>query len=156
MIRRTQGRSTGQRLAGEREIESKLEIQTYVIDKLRELRNLPYDWDGAGGSPVSQDVAQAAYRALDRIADFRTVFPFITPGEEGSVLLEWRAGRERIELEFFPDDAPFVRHVDSDGHVRINGALGDSGTGYGEVRRSLSNLSSRIWVANPGWKSLFS
>ncbi|WP_147987041.1 hypothetical protein [Streptomyces sp. t39] len=145
-----------QRLAGEREVEGKLEVQNYVSGKLRELTTLPLGWDGASGGPVAQEIADQAYRAIERIADSRTIYPFVTPGEEGSILFEWRAGVERLEIEFIPDEAPYVCYVDSDGLMRIQGALGAGEIGYGELRRALAILSSRIWSVNPGWKSLFS
>ncbi|WP_141724608.1 hypothetical protein [Streptomyces niveus] len=144
------------RLAGEREAEGKLEVQNYVSAKLHEMTTLPLGWDGFSGGPVAQGIADQAYRALGRIADFRTIFPFVTPGEEGAILFEWRAGVERLEIEFIPDELPYVCYVDSDGLMQIQGSLGVGEIGYGEVRRALSVLSSRIWSANPGWKSLFS
>ncbi|MGW1768707.1 hypothetical protein ACWCQL_32285 [Streptomyces sp. NPDC002073] len=156
MIRRKARARASDGIVGEREIESKLELQMYVSDKLREMRRLPRGWDGGEAPPVSQEVTQSAYRTLERVSDFRTVFPFVTPGDEGSVLMEWRAGRERLELEFFPDEVPYIHYIDSEGRVRINGPWGSGGIGYSEVRRSLKMLSSRIWVANPGWKKLFS
>ncbi|MFD7504717.1 hypothetical protein ACWC5C_00570 [Streptomyces sp. NPDC001700] len=138
------------------EKQTKLELQTYVSGKLHELRTLPDDWDDAGGSAPSQAVTHAAYRTLDRISDYRTVFPFITPGEEGAILFEWRAGKERLELEFSPDEPPFVRYIDAAGDLKANGDLGAEGIGYENIRRFLSALSTRVWSVNPNWKRLFS
>lgn len=158
LIRRTRAsvHSPEQRLAGEREVENKLEVQSFIARKLRELGSLPCGWDGAAGSPLSSSIARQAYRAMERVTDHRTVFPFITPGEEGSVLFEWRAGAERLEIEFIPDEAPYVCYVDANGLVQFEGELGDEGVGHAEVFRALSVLSSRIWAENPGWKTLFS
>ncbi|MGW3337936.1 hypothetical protein ACWDCL_10715 [Streptomyces sp. NPDC001009] len=157
MIRRTPAAAPQDlRLVGERESESKLELQTHISGKLYELRTLPDDWDGAGSGPLSQAVTHQAFRTLDQLTDFRSVFPFITPGEEGSVLFEWRAGLERLEIQFFPDEAPYVNYVDPEGRRQIEGDLGSRGVSYGEIRRVLTSLSARIWVANPGWKQLFS
>ncbi|MER5753080.1 hypothetical protein [Streptomyces sp. NPDC002088] len=157
MIRRTPSATSQElRLVGERESESKLELQTHISGKLHELRTLPTDWDGAGGEPLTQTVTHQAYRTMDQLTDFRSVFPFVTPGEEGSVLFEWRAGAERLEIQFFPGESPYVSYVDPEGYRKIEGDLGSRGVSYGEIRRILSSLSTRIWVANPGWKQLFS
>lgn len=157
MVRRAAEGSPHERhLVDERQTAGKLEVQSYVSSKLYELRTLAPNWDGFGNGPLSQPVAHQAYRTLDRLANARTVFPFITPGEDGSVLFEWRAGVERIELEFFPDEAPYIRHVDATGRLRVDGTLQRHDVDYENVRRALSELSSRIWAANPRWKTLFS
>ncbi|WP_432013705.1 hypothetical protein [Streptomyces cucumeris] len=138
------------------EKQSKLELQTYVSAKLHELRTLPDDWDDAGGVASSQAVTHVAYRTLDRISDYRTVFPFITPGEDGAILFEWRAGKERLEFEFLAAVPPLVRYVDASGALKANGELGAEGVGYENIRSFLSGLSMRVWSANPSWKRLFS
>ncbi|MEU8097140.1 hypothetical protein ACFWIP_10835 [Streptomyces anulatus] len=137
------------------ERETKLELQSYVTGKLHELRTLPVGWDDADGKPCSQSVTQAAYRTLDRLSDHQTVFPFITPGEDGAVVLEWRAGRERLEFEFSPAERPYVRYSDPSGAEKVSSYLGEDGTGYEAVRAILSALSLRVWAANPAWKRLF-
>lgn len=144
------------RLLGEHESESKLELQCYISKKLHELRHLPSGWDDAGGAALPQSVSHQAYRTMDNITDYRTIFPFITPGEENSVLFEWRAGVEHLEVEFFPGEAPYARYVGPRGQLELEGDLGSPGASYGEIRRVLASLSARIWLANPGWKQLFS
>jgi hypothetical protein len=139
----------------EKERPTKLDLQTYVSGKLHELRTLPAGWDDADGAPLPQTVTHAAYRILDRISDHRTVFPFITPGEDGAILLEWRAGSERLELEFSPDELPYVLYVDPNGVTKMNGVLGSEGVGFESVRGILAALSLRVWTANPAWKRLF-
>ncbi|WP_326597874.1 hypothetical protein [Streptomyces sp. NBC_01803] len=155
MIRRARKVTREQRIVADIERRSKLELQLYVTSRLRELRTLPPGWDGGSRGPISQRVTHDAYRMLDRISDFRTVYPFITPAEEGAVLLEWRAGVERLEIEFHPTEKPYVRHVSVLGDVQMDGVIGHDGVSYDDVRRALSALSSRIWVANPSWKRLF-
>ena len=152
MIRRNDARRGASRVLEKR---TKLELQTYVSGKLHELRTLPADWDDAGGGPAAQSVTHVAYRTLDRISDHRTIFPFITPGEDGSVIFEWRAGRERLEIEFGPDETPYVRYTERSGIAKVSGTLGEEGVGMEAVRRLLSALSLRVWVANPAWKRLF-
>ncbi len=137
------------------ERETKLELQSYVTGKLHELRTLPVGWDGADGRPCSQSVTQAAHRTLDRLSDHQTVFPFITPGEDGAVILEWRAGGERLEFEFSPDERPYVRYTDPSGAEKVSAYLGADGAGYEAARGILSALSLRVWAVNPAWKRLF-
>ncbi|MEV6564102.1 hypothetical protein [Streptomyces kronopolitis] len=157
MIRRTPTATPrDRRLAGERESENKLELQTYISNKLHELRALPTDWDGTGGEPLAQAVTHQAYRTMDQLTDFRSVFPFVTPGEEGSALFEWRAGMERLEVEFLPEGPPYVSYRDADGVTQIDGDLGSHGASHGQIRRVLASLSARIWMSNPNWKQLFS
>lgn len=153
MIRRNDARRGTSRVLEKR---TKLELQMYVSGKLHELRTLPLNWDDAGGEPASQSVTHVAYRTLDRISDHRTVFPFITPGEGGSIVFEWRAGRERLEIEFFPGEMPYIRYAEPSGGARVSGYLGEEGVGVEAVRRLLSSLSLRVWVANPAWRRLFS
>lgn len=93
---------------------------------------------------------------MDQLTDFRSVFPFVTPGEEGSVLFEWRAGVERLEIEFFSAEPPYVSYRDADGVTQIDGDFGSRGASYGQIRRVLASLSARIWMSNPNWKQLFS
>ena len=157
MIRRTPTSSSRDlRLAGKRDSENKLELQAYISGKLHELRTLPVDWDGAGGEPLTQAVTHQAYRTMDQLTDFRSVFPFVTPGEEGSALFEWRAGMELLEIEFLAGEPPYVSYRDTDGVTQIDGDLGSRGASYGQIRRVLASLSARIWMSNPNWKQLFS
>lgn len=134
--------------------EKKLDLQIYVTDKLRELRAFSVDLKDYD-SRIQQTLTHEAYRLMDRISDSRTVYPFITPGEDGSVLFEWRAGSERLEIEFIPGEPAYVSHVDADRQVQMRGPLGARGVEVGQLRRSLSQLSSRVWALNPGWRSLF-
>jgi hypothetical protein len=152
LIRRNEVRRNVSRSLEKR---TKLELQTYVSGKLHELRTLPSNWDDAGSGPAQQSVTHVAYRTLDRISDHRTVFPFITPGEDDTIIFEWRAGRERLEIEFAPEEVPYVRYVDPLGVTRASSALGDEGVGIEVLRGFLSSLSLRVWAANPTWKRLF-
>ncbi|MER5887261.1 hypothetical protein ABT160_25855 [Streptomyces sp. NPDC001941] len=135
---------------------NKLELQTYVCNKLYELRTLPQGWDGAEGGPTPQPATHLAYRILDRLSDYRTIFPFITPGEDGEVVLEWRAGAELLELTFPPEERPYVYYKDPSGSLQLSGELGTEGVGYEVVRKLLAALSRRVWSENPTWKRLFS
>jgi len=133
---------------------TKLELQTYVTSKLKELRCLELGWDGAQAGPVTQKVTHEVYRTLDQVTEARSVYPFVTPTAEGGILAEWRAGKERIEIEFTPNDDPYVYVVDSDGVTQVDGYLRERGTLLG-VRRALKEISQRVWATNPTWKRLF-
>lgn len=133
---------------------TKLELQLYTSSKLQELRSLEVGWDGGHADSVSQGVTHQVYRILDQLADSRSVYPFLTPTSEGGVLAEWRAGKERLEIEFTPGEAPYVYAVNVDGELRIDGHLGEKGIAA-EARRALKDLSLRVWTSNPAWKRLF-
>ncbi|MER7768225.1 hypothetical protein [Kitasatospora sp. NPDC096140] len=134
---------------------SKLDLQTYISAKLQQLRTLPEGWDGGSGRAVAQAVTHQAYRVLDHLTTSRSVFPFLTPTDDGGVLAEWRAGRERIEVEFSPDDPPYGFAAGSDGITRIDEYL-NSSTSLAKTKRLLEVLSGRVWAENPTWRTLFS
>ncbi|MGW0908152.1 hypothetical protein [Streptomyces sp. NPDC002853] len=133
---------------------TKLELQMYVSSKLCEFRTLEAGWDGGHAGPVTQSITHQAYRILDQLTDSRSVYPFLTPTIEGGILSEWRAGKERLEIEFSPGETPYVYAVSVDGAVRIDDYLG-GGRVASDAKRALREISLRVWASNPTWKRLF-
>ncbi|WP_139063528.1 hypothetical protein [Streptomyces zinciresistens] len=155
-------RKVAPRLAGEGSVShlqplgasTKLELQMYISSKLRELRSLETGWDGGHAEPIAQSVTHQTYRVLDHLTESRSVYPFLTPTAEGGVLAEWRAGKERLEIEFSPGEPPYVYAANIDGESRVDGYLSDRGIAL-EAKRALKEISLRVWASNPTWKRLF-
>ena len=61
-----------------------------VIDaRITHLRALPPDWDAEGAEPVSEDAIDGVVRLLEENMSPGSPVPFIAPGADGSLQVEW-------------------------------------------------------------------
>lgn len=83
-------------------------IPQEILDRLAYLADLPSNWDGEGGAPVTQftvertkTLLRSAYSATDDVLPI----PFISPTHDGMLVAEWKteSGKELI-LDVPPDD----------------------------------------------------
>ena len=74
-----------------------------VEARLAELAALPADWDSHGAKPVEATAIEMARRVI--AAADRAPW-WISPLPDGSVTVEWRAGRRTVEIDIVPDSTP--------------------------------------------------
>jgi hypothetical protein len=74
------------------------------------LRMLPVGWDGPGSVPVRPEILYTASRimsrALEGLANAKA--PFLVPGGDGSVQIEWHEKRGEVELDIARDGSMTV------------------------------------------------
>ena len=95
-------------------------------DRFDELTSLPKGWDGYNGRPVSFTCAHFAANLLERLANPEVPAPYLVPGSDGTVQLEWHRNNFDVEIEVlapyqviatrysYDSDAAEELHLDSD------------------------------------------
>lgn len=71
---------------------------TVVKQRLEELIQLPFGWDGYYGTHVSFENANFAFRVLDAICGLETRTPQIVPGPSGDLQIEWHTLQGDLEI----------------------------------------------------------
>ena len=69
-----------------------------VLARLRELRQLPYGWDGYRGVAVSYENAHFAAQVILQICGINAPAPSIVPGSSGDLQIEWHTLHGDLEL----------------------------------------------------------
>jgi hypothetical protein len=132
---------------------SPYDLVRYAEAKLAVLRTLPEGWDGEKGVPVTTNAALAMYEILQKLADRRTVFPYLSPDGEGGVLGEWHARAQKLEIEVDADGNGVFYATDQDGNVVLQDDV--SPQTEHKLRHLLLELSARVDQENPTWRELF-
>jgi hypothetical protein len=97
-----------------------------AIGRLRELSQLPDDWDGYGSPRVT---AAAKRSAIALLAELRT---YAIPGMHldavpgGGVQFEWAIGPRALEIEILPDGA--LEYLVAEADAMLEGSLNDPST----------------------------
>jgi hypothetical protein len=90
-------------------IEGPLQWQAAIWARVRELSALAPGWDGPGSSKVSTDALYTA-TGITRLAlegQPGAVAPYIVPGGDGSVQIEWHEEHAELELDIGSDGTHF-------------------------------------------------
>ena len=66
--------------------------------RLSELKNLPEGWAGDASIPVSPEIAEFSVYVLNALYREAVPHPFLIPGTDGSMQMEWHCGGYDIEL----------------------------------------------------------
>lgn len=110
-------------------------------------------------SSVSTEALETMKRALIRIGRDGSLFPHIDEDGDGGIVAEWVAAGDRIEIGVEADGSLYllvaigrrtVINNDFPGLSSSNPALRD------EVSKALEQLTRRVNINNPNWRSLFS
>lgn len=73
----------------------------YVIEeRLRELLELPQNWDRRGASRIAEEDMVDALRFLQRVMRDGTQAPWVGPLVSGGIELAWRQGEVEVEAVF--------------------------------------------------------
>lgn len=72
-----------------------------TIERIKELTNLPYGWDGEDGSPLSHSLAEKAISFLNNLNGLDIQDSWVAPIEENAFQIEWRNSKKHyMEIEF--------------------------------------------------------
>jgi hypothetical protein len=94
-----------------------------AIARLRELIQLPDDWDGYGSPRVTQVAQQRAMELLSEMRSYAIPSMRIDAVPGGGLQFDWRIGRREIELEVLPDGN--VEYLASEGANSHEGSVLD-------------------------------
>jgi hypothetical protein len=133
--------------------DSPYELVRYAQPRLHALRNLRSNWDGEGGEAATTDAIIAMDEILKKVADRRTVFPYLSPDGEGGVLAEWHAKEQKIEIEVDAVGEANFYATDQAGKTVLEDGVNP--TTEWKLRRLLLDLSARVDRENPTWRDLF-
>ncbi len=110
-----------------------------LLNKIAELRALPYNWDGYYSPPIADVAAAGAIHILEEAEEQRLPRPYIGPATGGGVQIEWHLPSREVELEVLPDG--------SIGYITIeNGDYSEDASFPSYWDRGLSDLLR--WLAD--------
>ena len=83
-------------------------------DRLSELHSLPKGWDGYGGVPTTDSCLEFTKSILKRIyvQDLRA--PYLFPGSDGSIQIEWHMEGLELEIHVLNDNRAFASRFERD------------------------------------------
>ncbi|MGH9837473.1 MAG: hypothetical protein ACREEM_01670 [Blastocatellia bacterium] len=81
-----------------------------MFDKLKELFELPDNWDGYGSPAIQPAVKETASDLANTLHKAGAPLPHIAPVSGGGIQLEWHKKDRELELEILPDgDVAFLK-----------------------------------------------
>ncbi|MCE9577062.1 MAG: hypothetical protein K8W52_28200 [Deltaproteobacteria bacterium] len=75
----------------------------FVVDRLRQLADLPVGWDGEGGPALKATAKAAAINLVNRGFFDRVPRPHMGPVMGGGLQFEWQIGSRGLEIEVLPN-----------------------------------------------------
>jgi len=84
-----------------------------TVQGLKELLDLPSDWNSYGARAVAPSHVDAALQVLSRIMRHDTPAPAVVPTNRGGVQLEWHTGGIDLEIETFSTQRLLVSFEDA-------------------------------------------
>lgn len=89
-------------------------------DRLDELTSLPVGWDGYAGQPVSFQSAKFVADMLERLCREGVPPPYLVPGSDGSVQVEWHRNQVDVELDVLgPQNIEATRYNRESGEEQV-------------------------------------
>lgn len=81
-----------------------------LVSRCSRLEALPRDWDGPGSVPIKSELLREAVSLVKRALEgsSRVSAPYLVPGGDGSVQIEWHEKLGELELDLAADGS---RHV---------------------------------------------
>jgi hypothetical protein len=98
----------------------------------------------------SEDVQAYVLRVLSLLSDDSTVFPSLSPDDDGGAILTWKCGPLSLQVDVAPGGLFYVRRRDA-----ATGALREWFDGpfpYPQVKSALREISRRVAEVNPAWR----
>ncbi len=72
-------------------------------ERLKQLSNLPENWNGYGSPTIHTDVIEHALSLLSELAKMGMPEPKIVPVSGGGIQFEWMQPMSEVEIEILPD-----------------------------------------------------
>lgn len=79
-----------------------------VVDRLVDVYELQYGWDGVGGVPISEMAFETSLHILPEIMSEQTIAPLVVPTASGGIQLEWHCAGVDLEI-----------YIEEDGQVSV-------------------------------------
>lgn len=83
-----------------------------IEERLTELTSLPVGWDGYAGLPVSFQTAYFVANMLSSLYQEGVPAPFLVPGSDGSVQIEWHRNFFDVELDVLGQQNVVASRID--------------------------------------------
>lgn len=99
-------------------------------DRISELVQLPWGWDGHDGCPVKIDIAKFAIRILLQVLESDSPAPQIVPLSGGGAQLEWHQNGIDLEIEIDAPNQVFVSFEDLESGIGFERSFS---TDYGDL-----------------------
>ncbi len=87
--------------------------QRDALKQLREVRDLPADWDGYGSPVLSERAIEQACCLIFAVEVEDLPTPHIGPGSGGAVQIDWSNGRYALELHFLSNGTASFLKLDN-------------------------------------------
>ena len=85
--------------------------------ELQALVNLPWNWDGYGSPPVTEQALRTADVVLRASDHYPIGVPDVAPVTGGGVFIEWEAGGRDLEIEILPGGRLQFVKIHEDGRI---------------------------------------
>ena len=108
-----------------------------TLKTLRDLSQLPKDWDGYGADQIHEQIPFRALGVLGEVMDFDSPAPSVVPLSDGGIQLEWHRHGRNLEIEFPTDAAPNFFYYEDSGGDEAEGQVSRS---YDQIQMYLSSL----------------
>ena len=103
-----------------------------AIGRIRELSQLPDDWNGYGSPRLTEAAKQSAMALLSLLRSYATPSMRIDAVSGGGLQFEWEIGLRTLEIEILPDGT--VEYLVADGDNMLEGAINDQSMLIGLLR----------------------
>lgn len=107
-------------------------------DRVSEIVQLPWGWDGHDGCPVKIDIAKFAIRFLLQVLAPESPAPQIVPLSGGGIQLEWHQNGVDLEIEIDAPNQVFVSFEDLESGMEFERSFS---TDYGDLAPILRRLT---------------
>lgn len=97
-----------------------------AIERLRELSQLPDNWDGYGSPKITQEAKQSVMGLLACMRSYAIPSIRLDPVSGGGVQFEWEIGLRALEIEVLPDGS--VEYLVAEGQNMKEDALNNPAT----------------------------
>lgn len=78
-----------------------------LVNRLAELKSLPYGWDGYQGTPVNDDCIWFAIRFFNELGWENFPMPSLVPGSDGTLQVQWDRGGFNVEVDILGSNEAF-------------------------------------------------
>ena len=78
-----------------------------LINRMAELKSLPYGWDGYQGVPVNNECVWFAIRFFNELGWENFPMPSLVPGSDGTLQVQWNMGGFDIEVDIVGENEAF-------------------------------------------------
>jgi len=108
-----------------------------TIQSLRDLYQLPRNWDGYGAVQVQEQIVQQALMVLVEVMDNDVPAPSVVPLSDGGIQLEWHRRGRNLEIEFSAGEVPGFYYYEDGSELESEGQVSKS---YDQIQAYIANL----------------